>query len=105
MERPIREGLGYVVEWRYFHMSNAGLTQPNHGFNGNILIAGLALVQEMTIEHLNSEHFSGMFNVHCSIVICGRSSTQLMIRGGMIEILVVQNAVKPRQINIDTVGS
>jgi hypothetical protein len=41
IERPIRQGLGYVVEWRYFHMSNAGLTQPNHGFNGNILIAGL----------------------------------------------------------------
>jgi hypothetical protein len=41
IERPIRPGLGYVLEWRYFHMSNAGLTQPNHGFNGNILIAGL----------------------------------------------------------------
>lgn len=41
VERPIHEGLGYVVGWRYFHMSNAGLTRPNHGFNGNILIVGL----------------------------------------------------------------
>jgi len=39
--RPIRTGLGYVIEWRYFHMSNAGLTSPNHGFNGNILSLGL----------------------------------------------------------------
>jgi hypothetical protein len=30
----------YVVEWRYFHMSNAGLTKPNHGFNGNMLSIG-----------------------------------------------------------------
>ena len=41
IERPIRPGLGYLVEWRYFHMSNAGLTQPNHGFNGNILSLGV----------------------------------------------------------------
>ena len=39
--RPVRQGLGYIIEWRYFHMSNAGLTQPNHGFNGNIFSAGL----------------------------------------------------------------
>jgi hypothetical protein len=30
----------YVVEWRYFHMSNAGLTKPNHGFNGNMVSVG-----------------------------------------------------------------
>jgi Lipid A 3-O-deacylase (PagL) len=33
----------YVVEWRYFHMSNAGLTKPNHGFNGNMLSIGIRL--------------------------------------------------------------
>jgi hypothetical protein len=33
----------YVVEWRYFHMSNAGLTTPNHGFNGNMLSIGIRL--------------------------------------------------------------
>ncbi len=29
-----------VFEYRYFHMSNAGLEQPNHGFNGNMLSVG-----------------------------------------------------------------
>ena len=33
----------YVVEWRYFHMSNAGLTKPNHGFNGNMISVGIRL--------------------------------------------------------------
>jgi hypothetical protein len=31
----------YVFEWRYFHMSNAGLVKPNHGFNGNIVTVGM----------------------------------------------------------------
>ena len=30
-----------VLEYRYFHMSNAGLTKPNHGFNGSILSIGM----------------------------------------------------------------
>ncbi len=30
-----------VVEYRYFHVSNAGLTQPNHGFNGSMLSIGM----------------------------------------------------------------
>jgi Lipid A 3-O-deacylase (PagL) len=30
----------FVFEYRYFHMSNAGLQQPNHGFNGNMLSVG-----------------------------------------------------------------
>jgi Lipid A 3-O-deacylase (PagL) len=29
-----------VFEYRYFHMSNAGLEQPNHGFNGSMLSIG-----------------------------------------------------------------
>jgi len=31
----------FVAEWRYFHMSNAGLVKPNHGFNGNMLSVGI----------------------------------------------------------------
>jgi hypothetical protein len=31
----------YIVEYRYFHMSNAGLAKPNHGFNGSMLSVGL----------------------------------------------------------------
>ncbi len=30
-----------VMEYRYFHMSNAGLTPPNHGFNGSMLSIGM----------------------------------------------------------------
>jgi opacity protein-like surface antigen len=30
----------FVVEYRYFHMSNAGLEQPNEGFNGSMLTIG-----------------------------------------------------------------
>jgi hypothetical protein len=35
--RPQR---AFVVEWRYMHMSNAGITQPNHGFNASMLTIG-----------------------------------------------------------------
>ncbi len=35
--RPQR---AFVVEYRYFHMSNAGLEQPNEGFNGSMLTLG-----------------------------------------------------------------
>jgi hypothetical protein len=36
----LSENTAWVVEWRYFHMSNAGLYEPNHGFNGNIIAVG-----------------------------------------------------------------
>jgi Lipid A 3-O-deacylase (PagL) len=35
--RPQR---AWVIEYRYFHMSNAGLQIPNPGFNGNMLSIG-----------------------------------------------------------------
>lgn len=35
--RPQR---AFVLEYRYFHMSNAGLVQPNEGFNGSMLTIG-----------------------------------------------------------------
>lgn len=35
--RPQR---AFVIEWRYMHMSNAGITQPNHGFNASMLTIG-----------------------------------------------------------------
>jgi opacity protein-like surface antigen len=35
--RPRR---AFVVEYRYFHMSNAGVTPPNHGFNGSEISVG-----------------------------------------------------------------
>ena len=36
----VRPGRAFVLEYRYFHMSNAGLQQPNHGFNGNMVSVG-----------------------------------------------------------------
>ena len=35
--RPQR---AFVIEYRYFHMSNAGLEPPNPGFNGSMLTIG-----------------------------------------------------------------
>lgn len=29
-----------VLEYRYMHMSNAGITPPNHGFNASMLVVG-----------------------------------------------------------------
>jgi Lipid A 3-O-deacylase (PagL) len=36
----VRPGRAIVFEYRYFHMSNAGIQEPNHGFNGNMLSVG-----------------------------------------------------------------
>ena len=35
--RPQR---AFVIEYRYFHMSNAGLQEPNEGFNGSMITLG-----------------------------------------------------------------
>jgi len=35
--RPQR---AFVVEWRYMHMSNAGITEPNHSFNASMITIG-----------------------------------------------------------------
>jgi lipid A 3-O-deacylase len=35
--RPQR---AFVVEWRYMHMSNAGITEPNLGFNASMITIG-----------------------------------------------------------------
>jgi Lipid A 3-O-deacylase (PagL) len=36
----LHPGRAFVLEYRYFHMSNAGLQEPNHGFNGSMLSVG-----------------------------------------------------------------
>jgi len=41
IQRRLTPQQSMVVEYRYFHMSNAGLTQPNHGFNGSMLSIGM----------------------------------------------------------------
>jgi Lipid A 3-O-deacylase (PagL) len=41
IQRRLTPRKSIVLEYRYFHMSNAGLTRPNHGFNGSMLSAGM----------------------------------------------------------------
>jgi len=41
IQRRLNLERSLVMEYRYFHMSNAGLTQPNHGFNGSMLSIGM----------------------------------------------------------------
>ena len=36
----VRPQRAMVVEYHYFHMSNAGIQQPNHGFNGSMASIG-----------------------------------------------------------------
>ncbi len=36
----VRPQRALVFEYHYFHMSNAGLQQPNHGFNGSMVTVG-----------------------------------------------------------------
>ena len=36
----VSPGRALVFEYRYFHMSNAGLQEPNHGFNGSMVSVG-----------------------------------------------------------------
>ena len=40
IQRFVRPGRALVFEYRYFHMSNAGIQQPNHGFNGSMASIG-----------------------------------------------------------------
>ena len=41
IQRRLDAHRSIVFEYRYFHMSNAGLTKPNHGFNGSMVSVGL----------------------------------------------------------------
>jgi len=36
----VRPQRALVFEYHYFHMSNAGIQQPNHGFNGSMVTVG-----------------------------------------------------------------
>ena len=41
IQRRLNVKQSVVMEYRYFHMSNAGLTKPNPGFNGSMLSIGM----------------------------------------------------------------
>jgi len=40
-----------VIEYRYFHMSNAGITPPNHGFNGSMVSIGFRWLRRPPARH------------------------------------------------------
>ncbi len=44
--RPQR---AFVVEYRYFHMSNAGIQPPNHGYNGSMVSLGFRWLLRPTL--------------------------------------------------------
>ena len=49
-----------VFEYHYFHMSNAGLQQPNHGFNGSMFTVGFRWLHRphpSDVGTLHSNHF------------------------------------------------
>jgi hypothetical protein len=41
IERRLDARRSIALEYRYFHMSNAGLDKRNHGFNGSMLSVGM----------------------------------------------------------------
>jgi hypothetical protein len=41
IQRRLDARRSIVFEYRYFHMSNAGLAKPNPGFNGSMLSVGM----------------------------------------------------------------
>lgn len=49
-----------VFEYHYFHMSNAGIAHPNHGFNGSMVTVGFSWLRRPhpnTIETLQHNRF------------------------------------------------
>ena len=40
-----------VIEYRYFHMSNAGITPPNRGFNGSMVSIGFRWLRRPPARH------------------------------------------------------
>ena len=45
-----------VFEYHYFHMSNAGLQQPNHGFNGSMFTVGFRWLRRPGPKHVGTLH-------------------------------------------------
>jgi len=47
-----------VFEYRYFHMSNGGLQQPNPGFNGSMVTIGFTWLRRSRLPRMASSHRS-----------------------------------------------
>jgi hypothetical protein len=48
-----------VLEYHYFHMSNAGIAQPNHGFNGSMVTIGFRWLRRPHPRSVGTLHHHG----------------------------------------------
>lgn len=53
-----------VFEYHYFHMSNAGLQQPNHGFNGSMFTVGFRWLRRPSHSTVGTQHPSRFLLPH-----------------------------------------
>jgi opacity protein-like surface antigen len=52
----VRPQRAMVFEYHYFHMSNAGLEQPNHGFNGSMFTVGFRWLRRPRPSNVGTLH-------------------------------------------------
>jgi len=50
----VRPRRAVVLEYRYLHMSNAGIREPNHGWNGSMLSVGYEWLLRPRLPHWNA---------------------------------------------------
>lgn len=53
-----------VFEYHYFHMSNAGIAQPNHGFNGSMVTIGFRWLRRARPKKVRNFHSKGFHLPH-----------------------------------------
>jgi opacity protein-like surface antigen len=53
-----------VLEYHYFHMSNAGIAEPNHGFNGSIVTVGFQWLRRPRPSSVGTLHHNGFHLPH-----------------------------------------
>lgn len=54
----VRPQRAFVIEYHYFHMSNAGIAQPNHGFNGSMVSVGFRWLRRPRPSSVGTLHSS-----------------------------------------------
>ena len=52
----VRPQRAMVFEYHYFHMSNAGLQEPNHGFNGSMFTVGFRWLRRPNTSNVGTLH-------------------------------------------------
>jgi hypothetical protein len=60
----VRPQRAFVFEYHYFHMSNAGIQQPNHGFNGSMVTVGFRWLRRPRPSAVGALHRKGFHLPH-----------------------------------------